>query len=118
MPRRLPLPEGMLFFTPTLQLVERLEDRYGSLLKLADDLVQKTLPLSRVLNILCLVYAEAGCKLADETLRPFLWRDAGPSPVALLSDILIDILAPLHDMDAIDAKGGAPGEGRNKAAPA
>jgi|GEM_PF-1596676 len=110
MPRRLPVPEGTLAFAPTLQLVERLEAENGSLLKLADDLVQKSLPLSKVLDILCLVYSHAGCGLESEALRLFLWRGMGQSPVALLSDILIDILTPLHDMDAVETKGGAPGE--------
>lgn len=110
MPRRLPVPDGTLAFLPTLQLVERLEAEYGSLLKLADDLVQKTLPLSKVLDTLVVVYGYAACTLDDETLRLFLWRGMKQSPVALLSDILIDILTPLHDMDAIEIKGGAPGE--------
>jgi len=110
MPRPLPLPNGQLVFAPTLQLVERLEAEHGSLLKLADDLVQKNMPLSRVLDILCLVYSHTGCTHTKDSLREFLWRGMAPSPVALLSDILIDILTPLQSMDVFETEGGAAGE--------
>lgn len=106
----LPTPEGDIAFAPTLQLVEDIEAQFGSILKLADDLVQKNMPLSRALTVLCAVYSDAGCKTPQDALTQYLWRGMGQSPVALLSDILLGILAPLQQMDAMADKGGAAGE--------
>lgn len=106
----LPLPDGHIAFMPTLQLVADLETQFGSLLKRADDLVQKNLPLSQVLEMLCTVYRAAGCDMPDDRLRTYLWRGTGQSPVALLSDILLCLLAPLQKMDALADPGGATGE--------
>ena len=107
---QLPVPDGSIAFTPTLQLVAALETQYGSLLKRADDLVQKNMPLSQVLDMLCTIYRDAGCEVPPETLSAYLWRGMGQSPVTLLSDILLAILTPLQRMDALTETGGAAGE--------
>jgi hypothetical protein len=93
----LPAPSGELRLDLTLDLVEKLEDTGGSLFKTADMLVDKTLPLTDIVRLLRVAYAQAGF---DGNIAEFLLAARTP-PALLLKDILLGILAPLHRMGAV-----------------
>lgn len=99
----LPAPNGVYPFIPTLSLVEKMEKDTGSLFKLAEDLVQKTIPLHDVIHILQLVYRDAGCIVPADALGDYLLRQSPVPPLSLLSDILLQILTPLQAAGAFES---------------
>ena len=90
-------PQGDLFLTPTLALVEALE-KETSLLKTAERLLARELKLSEMLPLLRICYAAAGCKMEPAALDSYLLEI---SPGLLLAEILVAIISPLTGMGAI-----------------
>lgn len=82
----------------TLQLVKDLEAAGGSLFKTADMLLSRELPLGDVLKLLSVAYRHAGCAIEATELDEFLLKS---SPALTLTDILVGLLAPLHDLGAV-----------------
>lgn len=99
----LPAPAGVVALPLSLQLVKDLEHAGGSLFKTADMLLSKELPLGDILRLLVVAYRAAGCVLSAEELAPYLLTQ---SPALLLTDILVGLLAPLHDLDAVRDENG------------
>lgn len=112
----LPAPNGVYPFIPTLSLVEKMEKQSGSLFKLAENLVQKTMPLHDMIALLQLVYREAGCILPADALADYLLRRAPVPPLSLLSDILLQILTPLQAAGAFEGAEAADLAGKPQAA--
>lgn len=92
-----------------------MEREFGSLFKMAENLVQKTMPLHEVINILQLVYREAGCALPDAQLADYLLCRSAVPPLSLLSDVLLHILTPLQTAGAFDT-GATDNMGKPQAA--
>lgn len=104
----LPLPAGGVLRVPlTLGLVAQLEDAHGSVFSMAENILQKTLPLSEAIAILAGIYRAGGCTMTDDARAEFLLADA--APVAVLTGILTRIITPLHHLDAVEDV--ATGEG-------
>lgn len=94
----LPHPAGALPLPLTLQLVKDLEHTGGSLFKIADMLLAKELPLGDVIRLLQTAYRTAGCVLSAQELGAYLLKQ---NPVMLLTDILVGLLTPLHELSAV-----------------
>ena len=80
----------------------------GSLFKLADQLVQRELSLSEILQVLEVVYTVAGITMPDVT--SFLLRQSVRPPAQVLSEVLVHILTPAVRMGAVET-GEAPAAG-------
>lgn len=101
----LPGPGGDYRLIPTLQLVADLENKGGSLFRVSERLLDRELGLSEVLGLLHVAYAAAGCHLSFNALGHFLMRECKRPPALILTDVLIDILTPLHAAEAVVAAG-------------
>lgn len=86
----------------TLSFISETEEAYGSLYKIAESLLDKSLPLSTMIGILKIIYRHAGCKVPEAELDPFFLRQPCTE---LLTSVLLDILEPIDRMGAI-----TPGE--------
>ena len=86
----------------TLSLISEMEEAYGSLYKIAESLLDKSLPLSSMIGILKMLYRYAGCKIPEAELDDFFLRQPCTE---LLTSVLLDILEPIDRMGAI-----TPGE--------
>lgn len=102
-----PVPGDKIPLRPTLQLVKNLEEAGGSLFKIADMLLQRELPLCDVITLLHVTYETAGCAESRENRAEFLLEK---SPALLLTNILVAILDPLHQMGAVHEAETPPGE--------
>jgi hypothetical protein len=81
-------PDKTYTLKTSLKLIAAVEADYGSLYALADDLLEKTLPLSEMVDIVKVLYRHAGCakSLDDfllqqpctEILITFLMEAIGP----------------------------------------
>ena len=94
----LPGPDRSYSLRLNLDLVEALEEKGGSILKVADRLVAQDLKLSEILPLLRLAYQKAGCEMPAEALGDFLLAH---SPAALMADLLMAILTPLQAAGAV-----------------
>ena len=74
---------------PDLSLIAALESEYGSLYQLAEDLLDKSLPLSEMVEIVRALYKHAGCGADDAFLLQ--------QPCAeMLIGFLLDVLGPVE----------------------
>jgi hypothetical protein len=96
----LPTPDGGCSLPINLDLVEKLEKKAGSLFKLADQLVQRELTLSEILQVLEVVYGAAGILVPD--VASFLLRQSTRPPAQILSEVLVHILTPAARMGAVE----------------
>jgi hypothetical protein len=82
----------------TLKLVEALESAHGSLYEVAEGLLDKSLPLSEMVDILKTLYRHAGCETEDEALGDFLLSQ--PCTEILIT-MLLEILEPVERASAL-----------------
>lgn len=103
----LPLPDAQILSLPlTLSLVTAIEERHGSLFALAEGVLQKSLMLSAMVDILHTAYRHGGCGMEDDTRAAFL---LAARPAALVADMLTRIIDPLQYLGAVeDAAAGKP----------
>lgn len=97
----LPSPQGDVAVKINLDLVERLEKKGGSLFKIADQLVQKELPLSDILQLLLVAYASPDHE--RQSLADYILKQSPKPPAQILSEILLHILTPSQRMGAIQS---------------
>jgi hypothetical protein len=74
----------------SLKLIAAVEEGYGSLHALAEDLLEKTLPLSEMIEIVKTLYRYAGCMSVDDE---FLLQQ--PCTEILIT-FLLDVLGPIE----------------------
>jgi hypothetical protein len=96
-------PDAEYALCINLDLVEKLEKKGGSLFKIADQLVQKELSMSEILQLLCVAYKAAGCETVASDLSDYLLLRSKRAPSSLLSDILVEILSPAAKLGAVKA---------------
>lgn len=82
-------PDKAYALKTTLKLVSAVEEGYGSLYALAEDLLEKTLPLSEMVEIVKTLYRHAGCAVPDD----FLLQQ--PCTEILIT-FLLDVLGPIE----------------------
>ena len=87
-------PDRVYTLNPTLQLISALERDYGSLYLLAEDLLEKSLPLSEMVEIVRVLYRHAGCGAA---LDGFLLQQ--PCTEILIT-FLLEVLGPIERVAA------------------
>ncbi len=75
--------------TISLPLITALEEAHGSLYQIAEGLLDKSLPLSAMIDMLKIIYRHAGCEIADE----FILQQ--PCTEILIT-VLLDILEPVE----------------------
>lgn len=92
----LPHPAGAVGMEVTLALVERLEES-GSLLALAEKLVEKQLKTAEAVSVLKIAYAQAG---SSQPPDDFI---VAQQPQLQLARLLTAIIAPLTALGAVDA---------------
>lgn len=82
-------------YTPeiNLKLVTALEGVHGSLYQVAETLLDKSLPLSEMVDILRVLYRHAGCEMEDAALGDYILRQPCTE---LLITALLDILGPVE----------------------
>jgi hypothetical protein len=83
-------PDKNYTLTPSLELIAALEGEYGSLYLLADDLLEKSLPLSEMVEIVKALYRHAGC---TGEIDGFLLQQ--PCTEILIS-FLLEVLGPIE----------------------
>jgi hypothetical protein len=83
-------PDKFYALQPSLKLVAALENAHGSLYLLAEDLLEKSLPLSEMVEIVKALYRYAGC---DEELDDFLLQQ--PCTEILIT-FLLEVLGPVE----------------------
>lgn len=83
----------------TLALIAAIEADYVSLYRLADELLDKTLPVTEMLAVLTMLYRHAGCEAGDDALGAFLLTRAS---AAMLEDFLVAVLGPLEGVQDDD----------------
>jgi hypothetical protein len=83
-------PDRVYTLKPSLQLIAALEGEYGSLYLLAEDLLEKSLPLSEMVEIVKALYRHAGC---DDVLDGFLLQQ--PCTEILIT-FLLEVLGPIE----------------------
>ncbi len=83
-------PDRVYALKPSLQLIAALENEYGSLYLLAEDMLEKTLPLSGMVDIVKALYRFAGCG-AD--IDDFLLQQ--PCTEILIT-FLLEVLGPVE----------------------
>ena len=83
-------PDGTYPLKTSLKLVAEVEASYGSLYALAEDLLEKTLPLSEMVEIVKKLYVHAGC---DAPPDDFLLQQ--PCTEILIT-FLLEVLAPIE----------------------
>ena len=86
----LPGPDRVFTFKPSLQLISDLESVHGSLYELAEDLLEKTLPLSEMVEVVKTLYRHAGC---DGEIDDFLLQQ--PCTEMLIT-FLLEVLGPVE----------------------
>ena len=90
----LPGPDKVYALKPSLQLIADIESAHGSLYLLADDLLEKTLPLSGMVDVVKRLYRHAGCHAEiDEFLLQQPCAD-------ILINFLLDVLGPIEKVAA------------------
>jgi hypothetical protein len=82
-------PDKAYTLKTSLKLIAEVEAGYGSLYALAEDLLEKTLPLSEMVEIVKTLYRHAGCAAADD----FLLRQ--PCTEILIT-FLLDVIGPVE----------------------
>ena len=87
-------PDKTYELKPSLQLVAALESVHGSLYQLAEELLDKTLPLSEMIDVMKMLYRHAGC--AAE-LDDFLLRQPCTE---LLITFLLEVIGPVERIAA------------------
>jgi hypothetical protein len=88
---RLQGPDKTYTLKTSLKLIAEVEASYGSLYALAEDLLEKTLPLSEMVEIVKSFYRHAGCAAP---LDDFLLQQ----PCAeILITFLLDVLRPIEN---------------------
>ena len=83
-------PDKTYTLKTSLKLIAAVEEGYGSLYALAEDLLEKTLPLSEMVEIVKTLYRHAGCETARDD---FLLQQ--PCTEILIT-FLLDILGPIE----------------------
>lgn len=86
----------------SLQLIEKIESAHGSLYQVAEDMLEQSLPMSKMVEFLKIIYRHAGCDIPEEALEEFLLKQPCPE---LLIALLLSILDPVDKMG-----GSTPGE--------
>lgn len=82
----------------SLKLIAAIEKDHGSLYRMAENLLEQSLPFSTMAAILKIIYRYAGCKMPEDELDDFILRQ----PCAeLLGTILLEILEPVERLGAI-----------------
>lgn len=84
-------PDKVYTLKPTLALIEALESEYGSLYQLAEDLLEKSLPLSEMVEVVRALYKHAGCTVSGDFLL-------GQPCAEILISFLLGILGPIERM--------------------
>ena len=92
----LPGPARNYPLTLNLALIESIEQDM-SLLQVAERLSAREIKLGDITRLLLRFYVAAGCDLSPAALEEFI---LGHTPVALLADILVQILTPLRQIGA------------------
>ena len=82
-------PDGAYPLKTSLKLVAEVEAGCGSLYALAEDLLEKTLPLSEMIEIVKKLYLHAGCEVPDD----FLLQQ--PCTEILIT-FLLEVLGPIE----------------------
>ena len=93
----LPAPGGSVPLHVNLNFVQKLEEAGGGLYRIAEKLVARETGFAEAARLLHVVYVHAGVAMTAEEIGDYLLQN-GPAPPALLSDILIAVLEPLHRM--------------------
>ena len=88
----------MADFKITLQLVIDIEKEHGSLYKMAENLVGKTMTLSEIVKVLKIFYRHAGSTETEEQLEEFILKL--PCDEVLMT-VLLDILGGLDRLGAV-----------------
>ena len=99
-----PGPDRGYTFKITLKLVEEVEQKHGSLYRIAEEVLNKNQPFSATVNLLKTIYRQAGFDGDDAVLEEFLFRQPC---VEMLTSFLLEILRPAEKLGAI-----SPGEAR------
>ena len=91
-------PDKVYTLKPSLQLIATLEKAHGSLYELAEDMLEKTLPLSEMVEIVKALYRHAGC---EAELDGFLLQQ--PCTEILIT-FLLEVLGPIERVAAHPSK--------------
>jgi len=83
-------PDKVYALKPSLELIAALESEHGSLYLLADELLDKTLPLSEMVEVVQTLYRHAGC---DAALDEFLLQQPCTE---ILINFLLEVLGPIE----------------------
>lgn len=78
----------------SLQFISEIENAYGSIYRLAEGLVDRSLSLTVIVGILKLAYRHAGCEITEEVILRQPCTE-------LLTSILLDILGPVDRLGAV-----------------
>ncbi|MBI3440670.1 MAG: hypothetical protein HY052_02510 [Proteobacteria bacterium] len=97
----LPGPEAPCPLKITLKLIAEIEHGYGSLYRLAEDLLAGTLPLTTMFDLLKICYQHAGCGVSED----FLLQQPA---MELLTAVLLDILGPMERAGAATSEIAPP----------
>jgi len=84
---------GALPVAPTAALVRKMEESHGSLYVMTDRLIDGSLPLSSIIEILKIVYRHAGSETPDGVLDEFILQQPCTE---MLSSVLLGILQPVE----------------------
>lgn len=79
----------------TLSLIAEMEGTYGSIYQMAENLLDKSLPLSTIIGVLKMLYRHAGCGISEDVLDDFLLRQPCTE---LLTSVLLTILEPIEQL--------------------
>ena len=82
----------------TLSLIAEMEGTYGSIYQMAENLLDKSLPLSTIIGVLKMLYRHAECEISEDVLDDFLLQQPCTE---LLTSVLLDILEPIERLESI-----------------
>jgi hypothetical protein len=91
-------PDKVYALHTSLPLIVALENEYGSLYLLAEDLLEKSLPLSEMVEIVKVLYRHAGC---DDEIDRFLLQQPCTE---ILINFLLEVLGPIERVAAHPTK--------------
>lgn len=90
----LPVPDGGCPLKVSLELITELENEYGSLYQVSEDILSQSMSVSRMAGFLKMLYRHAGCDVPEEWLLK-------QSSTDLLVTFLLSVLEPIDKIGAV-----------------